>query len=98
MTKKRDTELRELAIDYVEGKVWTNRDMAAHECRLVFIPLGLMVITPAEKRRMKRWGLVYGHIGKHRTTGQAVNGKPIFFECAVLLKSELPRFQAHVER
>ena len=97
MTKKRDAELRELAIDYVEGKVWTDRDCHESEVLTVFLPLALMVPTAADKRRMKRWGLIYGHIGRHRTAG-AVNGKPIFFAFAVLTKPELVRFQAHVDR
>lgn len=90
-----DPDLRQLALDYVAGRVYTTADVPKDLWRLVFMPL-FFVEHPAKTLRGVR--LVCGVSGRHKTTGQAINGFPMFFEVQMLKAGETKRFWGHVKR
>lgn len=87
-----DNELRRLALEYVAGRVYTTQDVPQNLWRLVFIPLFF-----STKSQLRGVRMVLGHSGQHKTTGQAVNGYPIFMECQMLKRRNLGKFVDYVE-
>lgn len=87
-----DESLRQLALDYVAGKVYTTQDVPNNLWHMVFIPLFFM-----QRKDLRGIRMVYARVGEHKTTGQAINGYPIFFACGALRRAELGRFVTFVE-
>lgn len=86
-----DPELRQLALDYVAGKVFTTSDIPQNLWYLVFMPLAF-----ANKTQLRGVRMVLGQADKHRTTGQGINGYPIFFECQMLKRRDTLLFTRYV--
>jgi len=94
MTKKKraersDADLRALALKWVEGRVVTSQTVPHDLWRLVFIPLAFMTNPKRELRGVR---MIYAILGEDKTTGQQVNGYPIFFSCRTMRAAELKRF------
>ncbi len=83
--------LRQLALDIVEGKVFTtNWHMPKEALDLVpqvFMPI--LFMTAAQKRKVGRLGLLYEYIDK--AGPWSINGYPIFFSMRVLNRRDLRR-------
>lgn len=89
-----DADLRQLALDYVAGKVVTTANVPPNLWRMVFLPL---TFVEDPKKTLRGVRFVCGVLGRHKTTGQAVNGFPIFVECQLMKLAEVKTFWAHVK-
>jgi len=90
MELKTDAELRQLAADAVEGRVfgsWMVGDTAS--LPLVFMPLALGAQLPKDTQH------VYEYLEKAGPRG--INGYPSFFSFHVLVKDEAERLQPLID-
>lgn len=87
-----EPELRQLALDYVAGKVYTTHDVPKELWHLVFMPLAFS--TKAQLRGVR---MVLAQINKDHTTAQGVNGFPIFFSCRMFKMKETRLFSQYVQ-
>jgi len=86
--KSRD-ELKKLAIDVVDGKVFTDRHLVEHQKHMigqVFMPIGLGAFSKKTKEEIYEIGMVYEYYSKAGPS--TVNGLPVFFSLVVLNKEE----------
>lgn len=88
---KTDDELRALAMDITDDKVFTDRHLRENEIPMlgqVFMPIIFM--DPAEfKRISKDIGMIYEY---NKEAGpRAINGLPLFMSCKFLSKEECTR-------
>lgn len=83
-----EPELRQLAMDTAQGKVFTDRhgDNAIDAFRVVFM-LGLGGHRP---KYLDQWGMIYEYIDK--AGPRAINGRPSFFSFRILHADDLPHF------
>lgn len=87
-----DKELRQLALDYVAGKVYTTGDVPQTLWHMVFMPLAF-----AKKAQLRGVRMVLACVGEDTATGQAINGFPIFFSCKMLKMRDTRKFTGFVE-
>lgn len=88
-----DPELRELALDYVAGRVITSHAVPADLWPMVFMPLAFM------KRRDLR-GVVMVYALTHRDTAvpsRAINGWPMFADCRLMKRRDHTKFLRYVD-
>jgi hypothetical protein len=95
--KLSDERMRQIALAYVEGRVYSTADVPQQDWKLVFMP-----IVFADKKMIKQWekeqmAHVYAIAGEHKTAKLAVNGIPIFFQCGTLSRSEWKIVVKYVE-
>jgi len=83
-----DLEIRELALQAVDGRVVGTWNTPKQEWKLIFMPL--MFADAALVRRWKKQKIahVYGILGTDQTTSRAINGYPMFVEIRVITASD----------
>lgn len=95
---KTDAELRELAIDIVDGRIFTSGHLRPHEedmVRLIFMPLSLMSPEDLQRLKEQECALFYEHL--HKAAPRSINGLPSFFSMAWLNKEETVRLNGLVK-
>jgi hypothetical protein len=89
-----DQELRQFVLDYCDGHIYTSEDEGLRDdlrqVSLTFMPISLMKQEMREEV-LKDAAIIYGNRRKHHTSGMAMNGWPVFFECAVMGKEDWNR-------
>ena len=97
---KTDKELRELAIQYVGGSIFTDRHIPEDEymsmLQSVFMPLALANEELIDFLQSAEIALLYEHL--HKRQERSVNGYPIFFSFNYLTQPELDKFAEHVRK
>lgn len=87
MLMKTEQELRQLALDVVEGKVFTDRHCRdQHEVSRAFMILNLMDKAQMDELLAKKPAMFYEYLDKAGPL--AVNGNPTFFSLAFLTDDE----------
>lgn len=91
LTPATEPELRQLALDIVEGRVFDSSQLGddAHLMGSVFMPLAFM--EPVAKEELETWGLVYEYMSA--AGPRAINGYPMFMSCRVLHRDSVPRLR-----
>jgi hypothetical protein len=93
--RKSDDELKQLAIDYVEGKIYTSIGIQnPMDLRLVFMPLTFM--NQEQLAVMDDVGMLFEYLTE--AAPGSINGKPIFMSCSMLTKEDTERFADFVNR
>jgi hypothetical protein len=86
MIDKTELELKQLAIDLVEGKVFTSNHLCAEGredmISSIFMPLALGALSGMPEEELKQLGMVYEYLDKAGPI--AVNGFPTFMSCGLL--------------
>ena len=83
-----DAELRQLAVDTANGKVYTDRHGAdAIDAFMVIKLLAMSGKTPAF---VEQWGMLYEYLTE--AGPRTCNGRPTFFSCKILHVDDMPRF------
>lgn len=78
--KMSDDALREFVSDFCSGHIITTEtEGVGRSAGIIFMPLAL-----AKKELLEGVAVVYGNRRKHQTAGIAINGFPIFYECAFM--------------
>lgn len=91
MIQHTDQELRQLAADLAEGRIFTSDQCNGRtELASVFMVLALGALS-----KMTEVGLIYEYMSeRHQMTA---NGKPIFFSCRILSKQDCARCQVFLD-
>lgn len=96
-TEKTDDELRSIAADIYEGKIFTDRHCRSEsDIRMTFMPLVLGGLKDRTEEELKDIGIVYEYMSA--AGPMAHNGMPIFFSCRFLNVSEMKRMEAYYEK
>lgn len=86
-----DHDLKQLALDYVSGLVYTSRDVPADLVPQIFMPWLF-----AEPEQTNDIVLLVGHVQTDTTAKIGINGFPIFFSCRFLHEDEAQRFTTFI--
>ena len=92
-------ELKKLAVDIVEGKVfgtWNIPSYDQHLVPLIFVPLSFMDAKQLKKLKRRKVVHVYEYLDK--AAPKTVNGYPIFFSFRLLKKRDWKRLVRYVKR
>lgn len=89
MKKMTDEELKQVAVDIYDGKIFSDRHFSSPEeaqslISVVFMPLGMGALKT--KKQVADLGLVYEYFDK--AGPRAVNGFPMFMSCRFLNKAD----------
>lgn len=88
--EKTDEELKQLAMDIYDNKVFTNRHIEpGHMAKMmgsIFMPFGLGGLSNTPKEDMERIGLIYEYMDKAGPI--AVNGYPTFMSMQFLTREQ----------
>lgn len=81
-----EAELRQLALDVADGKVYTDRhgEDAIESFRMLF------ALMSGRPKHLEQWGMVYEYLDK--AGSRAINGRPSFFSCKILHVDDVPLF------
>lgn len=94
-TPKSEEDLRKLAIDYVEGRIYTSLQIQTPwELRAVFMPL--VFLTVDQLQQIEGAGLFFEYLSE--AAPGSINGKPIFMSMNMLSKEDAERFADLVNR
>ena len=86
---KTDQELRKIAMDFVEGKIFTDRQISSEDMiPTVFMPLGLMDEEQMADLISAKPRLIYEYLDSIGPMGMGINGHPIFFSARFLNEEE----------
>ena len=78
-----DQDVRQLASDLLNGKLFTDRHLKSPEqVRMVFLPIALGAFNEWTEEEFEQIGMIYEHM--HEAGPVAVNGKPSFFSVKLL--------------
>lgn len=97
MSSKTDLELKQLAADIYENKVFTDRHVHkehSHILSMVFIPL-ILKTYEVEVEQGKEISLIYEYMDK--AGPRAINGYPIFLSVNFLTREEHERMNTFYE-
>ena len=90
-TSRSDEELKQLALDYYKGLIFTDRQCRTPEdVRSVFMILVFINKKQIEALQKKPPKLIFEYYSK--ATPMAVNGYPTFFSCSFLNEEEFNKF------
>lgn len=86
LPRKPDADLHEIAVGILQNAIFTDRHIAPGDARLasmIFMPLGFLDRKQLlDLQRKQRPGMVYARM--EHAGPRAINGYPMFFECAML--------------
>jgi hypothetical protein len=95
---KAEAELRQLAVDYYDGKVFSDRHIPEHEKHLisaVFMPLALGALSEYDQETTKQISMLYEYIDQAGPRG--INGMPIFGSVRILWADEAEKMLKYFE-
>ena len=89
MKKMTEAELKQIAVDLYDGKIFSDRHFSGPEetknlISVVFMPLGMGVFKT--KKQVANLGMVYEYLDK--AGPRAINGFPMFISCRFLNKAD----------
>lgn len=93
---KTDDELKQIAIDFCEGKIFTSAHLNnLQNIGMVFMPLLLGAAQQMTEEERNNIGLIYEYYSE--AGPRSINGYPIFFSFRILTKEETDRTQAFID-
>lgn len=84
---KEDQDLRQLALDIAEGKVFTNQDCPQELLGACFMVVGLGGFAGWTQEELATVGLMYEYYS--RAMGGGINGYPVFSSCQFVHSSQM---------
>ena len=100
LTARSDEDLKKLAVDLYESKLFStlhlNPESAAHDARMVFMPLALGAFADWPEDKLKNIGMIYEYYGKEAPT--SCNGLPCFFSFSMISSQDLKRMLVFLEK
>jgi hypothetical protein len=79
-------ELRQLALDWLAGKLFTDHHCRADDLPLAFMPLALMKPSQIAELQGSDLGLIFEYVDKAGPRG--INGMPFFFSMQILNRAD----------
>lgn len=94
---KTDTELKQLAADIYDNKVFTDRHIrgGGNDLQMIFLPIALGAFSDMKKKEREKVSLIYEYISK--AGPRSINGYPIFMSVNYLTKEEHNRMNTFYE-
>ena len=95
----RRTELKRLAVDIVEGKVFGTWNIPSEDRNLVpliFVPLCFIDEKQFRKLKSRKVAHVYEYL--YKAGPRSVNGYPIFFSCRFLTRKDWKKVVRYIRR
>lgn len=92
-----DQELKTLAIDYAEGKVYFSSEFGLTEVKQVFPLFTLLDKKEAKAMLRKGYYTAFGHIARHTLGQWSVNGKPQFWSMSMLTKVQFNKVKKYLK-
>ena len=93
-----DEELRKMALDYINGKVFTSFDIRPGEresiTTSVFLPLVFMSEDDRQSMIEEKIVMFYEYFNK--AGGRSVNGYPTFFSCHIMNEEDQKKWAEYV--
>ena len=83
-----DREIRELALQAVDGRVVGTWNTPPELWKVIFVPLLFADAATQQRWKQAKVAHVYGILGTDVTTSRAINGYPMFMEMRVLTAPE----------
>lgn len=94
---KTDLELKQIAADIYEGKIFTDRHIKNQkDLTFVFMPLMLGGFKNVPENDIKKIGLIYEYLDK--AAPRSINGMPCFTSLRFLLIDELDQVHDFLEQ
>lgn len=90
-TRKTDLEIRQLALDVVEHRVFTDRH--GEDALDAFLPIKLGALSNMKPEDLDEWGMVYEYMTQ--AGSRSCNGRPMFLSFRVLHRDDMPIFFEH---
>jgi hypothetical protein len=94
-----DDEIRRLAVDVCEGRVFGTWNIPECDARLVgsiFLPVGLGALAEMPAEEIDRFGEIYEYMDK--AGERAINGYPMFFSMRLLEKDDATALREEIGR
>lgn len=92
--EKTDAELRKLAMDIHDGKVFTSGNIQnPSDLPMVFMVIALGGFANLSKEEAENIGLIYEYMDK--AGPRSINGNPCFMSCRTLTKKETERLNQY---
>lgn len=91
--------LKQLALDWLAGRVFSSAHIPAHDDRMlgsVFMVIALGAFNNASEEYVNSIGLVYEYIDK--AGPRSINGYPCFFSMRLLSRADMPRLQEMIDK
>ncbi len=97
-TSKTDVELRQLALDYVDGKMFTDKQIPEYDQHLIFsIFMPLTFIKDDQwKEFVKDLGMVYEYFDQAGM--RSINGYPMFMSLRYLNREDTEKLRGYVDK
>ena len=99
MEARTDTQLKQLALDVVEGRVFVSWQLGSNNESLVnsvFMPL--LFMTEEQVQEMKRHKVVQLYEYLEKAGQKAIDGFPMFMSMQMLTEAEIEPLQTHIAR
>lgn len=91
-----EEKLRELAQDYVDRKIFTDRNASSDvKLRRVFMPIAFGAFDNVPEEDMKNLGLIYEYISA--AAPRSINGLPIFTSMRFLNRSDTDKLATYAK-
>lgn len=91
-----NADLKKLAVEIYEGRVYTDRHCGEHMIMNVFMILGLGGLSKMSEDEINDIGLIYEYMDK--ANPMSVNGQPTFFSMRYLDKRKTKRMWEYYEK
>lgn len=89
MKRRTNKDLKQIAIDMVDGKIFTDQQIRSeNNIPMVFMPIMMGCFSKTPKRKLMNIGLVFEYLSEY-TCPRSINGMPIFFSLKTLTKWEV---------
>lgn len=93
---KTDADLKKIAVDLFEGKIYTDRHIPEGESlAMVFMPIALGAFQNTTEEEIKNIGLIYEYLDQ--AGPRSINGMPNFFSFKMLTRSETESVITHYD-
>lgn len=90
-----DADLKKIAIDLYEGKIFTDRHIQGSDIQMVFMPIALGAFQNTSEEEIKDIGLIYEYLDQ--AGPRSINSMPCFFSFKMLSRSETETMITHYE-
>lgn len=93
---KTDDQLKQIAADLYDDKIFTDRQCNDREISMVFMPIAIGAFSGYSDDELRKIGMIYEY--EDKAGPRAVNGKPCFMSLQLLSRDEFTRMTPFFEQ
>ena len=92
-----DEELKQIAVDIYEGRIFTDRSISEGcDAGMVFLPVILGAFKDESEEGLKDIKLIFEYMDK--AGPRSINGMPMFFSCQVLRTDDFKKMSEYFDK